>query len=49
MAREDGEVIRTEPEEGGAHVEVRGLQKTYLHGGRQLKVLNGIDFTLRFL
>jgi lipoprotein-releasing system ATP-binding protein len=28
-------------------VEVRGLQKTYLHGGRQLKVLNGIDFTLR--
>ena len=31
---------------GGAHLEVRGVQKTFLHGGRQLPVLRGIDLEL---
>jgi lipoprotein-releasing system ATP-binding protein len=32
---------------GGAHLLVRGVQKTFLHGGRQLPVLRGIDLELR--
>jgi lipoprotein-releasing system ATP-binding protein len=31
----------------GAHVVVRGLGKEFLHGGRRLIVLNGIDFEIR--
>jgi len=31
---------------GGAHLVVRGVQKTFLHGGRQLPVLRGIDLEL---
>jgi lipoprotein-releasing system ATP-binding protein len=31
----------------GAHVVVRGLTKTFEHGGRTLPVLRGIDFELR--
>jgi lipoprotein-releasing system ATP-binding protein len=30
----------------GARVEVRGLTKTFLHGGRKLAILRGIDLTL---
>ncbi len=30
----------------GAHVEVRGLTKTFLHGGRRLEILRGIDLEL---
>jgi lipoprotein-releasing system ATP-binding protein len=30
----------------GARVEVRGLHKTFLHGGRQLEILRGIDLVL---
>ena len=32
---------------GGAHLVVRGVKKTFLHGGRQLPVLRGIDLELR--
>ena len=32
---------------GGAHVVVRGLTKTFSHGGRVLPVLRGIDFELQ--
>jgi lipoprotein-releasing system ATP-binding protein len=32
---------------GGAHVVVRGLTKTFLHGGRTIDVLRGLDFELR--
>jgi lipoprotein-releasing system permease protein len=32
---------------GGAHLVVRGVKKTFLHGGRQLHVLRGIDLELR--
>ena len=31
---------------GGAHVEVRSLTKTFLHGGRLIEVLRGLDFEL---
>jgi lipoprotein-releasing system ATP-binding protein len=31
---------------GGARVEVRGLTKSFLHGGRRLDILGGIDLTL---
>jgi sulfonate transport system ATP-binding protein len=31
----------------GAHVVVRGLRKEFLHGGRRLIVLDGIDFEIR--
>ena len=31
----------------GAHVVVRGLRKEFLHGGRRLIVLEGIDFEIR--
>ncbi|MBI4511614.1 MAG: ABC transporter ATP-binding protein [Deltaproteobacteria bacterium] len=30
----------------GARVEVRGLTKTYVHGGRRLEILRGIDLSL---
>jgi lipoprotein-releasing system ATP-binding protein len=32
---------------GGAHVVVRRLTKTFLHGGRTIDVLRGLDFELR--
>jgi len=31
----------------GAHVAVRGLTKVFLHGGRMIPVLRGLDFELR--
>jgi len=32
---------------GGAHVVVRGLTKSFIHGGRLIPVLRGLDFELR--
>jgi lipoprotein-releasing system ATP-binding protein len=32
---------------GGTHLVVRGLKKIFVHGGRELPVLRGIDFELR--
>jgi lipoprotein-releasing system ATP-binding protein len=46
MAPEEGEALRPE-RAGGTHVEVRGLTKTFLHGGRTLPILRGIDFSLQ--
>jgi lipoprotein-releasing system ATP-binding protein len=37
---------QTEPRPEGARVEVRGLEKTFLHGGRRLDILRGIDLVL---
>jgi len=34
------------PRAGGARVEVRGLVKSFLHGGRRLDILQGIDLVL---
>jgi lipoprotein-releasing system ATP-binding protein len=31
----------------GAHVQVRGLTKNFIHGGRVIPVLRGLDFELR--
>jgi len=36
----------TVPRAGGARVEVRGLVKSFLHGGRRLDILQGIDLVL---
>jgi lipoprotein-releasing system ATP-binding protein len=38
---------RADASRGGAHLVVRGVKKTFLHGGRQLPVLRGIDLELR--
>jgi lipoprotein-releasing system ATP-binding protein len=35
-----------EPSLGGARVEVRGLAKSFIHGGRRLDILRGIDLDL---
>src|SRR5919197_2615244 len=37
----------TMPSASGAHVVVRGLTKEFLHGGRVIPVLRGLDFELR--
>jgi lipoprotein-releasing system ATP-binding protein len=43
-----GEAPRaTDVARGGAHVLVRGLRKEFLHGGRVIQVLRGLDFELR--
>jgi lipoprotein-releasing system ATP-binding protein len=41
------ETTATKVARGGAHVEVRGLTKEFLHGDRIISVLRGIDFDLR--
>jgi lipoprotein-releasing system ATP-binding protein len=41
------EKTATKVARGGAHVEVRGLTKEFLHGERIISVLRGIDFDLR--
>jgi lipoprotein-releasing system ATP-binding protein len=46
MGRIEGEALRAE-HTGGATVEVRGLTRTFVHGGRTLSILRGIDFTLQ--
>jgi len=40
------ETTEAVPRAGGARVEVRGLIKTFLHGGRRLDILQGIDLVL---
>ena len=46
MAVLQGENLDEGESSGGARVEVRGLTKTFVHGGRNLAILRGIDMTL---
>jgi lipoprotein-releasing system ATP-binding protein len=38
---------RARTSRGGAHLQVKAVTKTFVHGGRQLPVLRGIDLELR--